>query len=375
MTRRLMSVVTASLCLGVGVTTALTAGALATPIERPPSSPGPRAVTDGRIAFVDDASGALETVNPDGTALTQVTDPSHQGFVISPPTWTPDGRWLIYSAFVGQGDVRLYEIRPDGTHAQRLTHDAPGYNEFVPAVTPNGREVIFLRCRPDPPGGCGLFAVRRDGTDRHVVVPFGSPRKDAGPGLFGISPDGRHLAYGEFGLRGITEQVWVSRIDGSHAHPIGKPADEFTSLSWTRDGRQLVVNGPNNHLNNGLYLLPVRGGRPTLIYKPPFPFNAAYGVVSPSGTRVAYISDQDFPDLSGRHLYEIGLHGANRRRVDVGTDVVGVPAWGTAPLLPASASTPLSERAPSLTPRVRHHLMSLVPAYLRTELVRPAERP
>ena len=44
------------------------------------------------------------------------------------PSWSPDGRWLVYSL---QG--RLYRIRLDGTHRRRLTD---GGNDYEPAWAP-----------------------------------------------------------------------------------------------------------------------------------------------------------------------------------------------------------------------------------------------
>ncbi len=325
------------------------------------------APSEGRIAFVDYSAGVLDTVNPDGSALVQVTDPDVDGVVNGRTAWTPDGTHLVYSASRDGGDFKIYTIRADGTGRRLVVPDKKGYFDFLPEVTPDGRWVLFTRCRPDPPGGCAIYAAHWHGKLRlHAVVPYGSRHKDISATWPVVSPNGRRLAFTRGGVRGITQQVWVSRIDGSHAHAVSKPAQEFAATSWL-GGRHLVVSGPNAHVGSRLYTLPVSGGSPALLAKTHYPNSDFFGDASPSGEHIAYLGDQDFPDTNGNHLYVVDSAGANHHKVDVGLDTVAAPRWGTAAVLPASAGTPRADLARPLSARERRAVdarASLVPGWV-----------
>lgn len=325
------------------------------------------AAVDGRIAFNDYLSQIMMTVNPDGTALVQVTKPGRDGATSGRPAWTPDGTHLVYSGSRHGGDYQIREIAADGTGGHVLVKDKPGYFDFLPRITPDGRWVLFDRCRPDALGDCAIYAATMGGKHLHPVVPYGSPRKDTFTSFFAISPNGRRLAFTRGGLHGIAQQVWVSRINGSHAHPVSKPAREFAVTDWMPDGLRLLVTGPNFHFGAALYVMPAAGGAATLLTKAPFPHQDFWGAVSPSGLHVAYLGDDDIPDLNGNHFFLVDTSGANRHRLDVGTDTVGEISWGIAPLLPASAATRPERRTPPLTSRAPGWLDPRAPAqsYLR----------
>jgi hypothetical protein len=321
--------------------------------------------SDGRIAFTDYGSGVLTTVNPDGSALVEVTDPATDGLVINRPAWMPAGKRLIYTASRNGGDFSLYSIREDGTGRRLMVPNHGGFFDFSPAVSPNARWLYFDRCRPDPPGGCGVFRARTTGKPRlQVVVPYPPLGKDFGVGFFAISASGKRLAFTRFNYRGIINQVWVGRADGSHARAVTKPAAELTVTSWTSRG-WLVVNGPNAHPFNSVYLMRPDGGSRTLVAGPPLPHSDYFGAAAPSGTRLAFVSDVDFPDLSGTHVYAVDTDGSDLSLVDTGLDTVGAPVWGTAPLLPEARATSRSHRSPALTQHQRRALEVRVPAYLR----------
>ena len=353
-----------------GLTVALASLAPADGLGGGPATTGPVAVrgaapSDGRIAFTDYGSGVLTTVNPDGSALVEVTDPATDGLVINRPAWMPDGKRLIYTASRNGGDFTLYSIREDGTGRRLMVPNHGGFFDFAAVVSPNSRWLYFDRCRPDPPGGCGLFRARTTGRPRlQVVVPYPPLRKDFGVGFFAISPNGKRLAFTRFNYRGIINQVWVGRADGSHARAVTRPAAELTVTSWTSRGR-LVVNGPNAHPFNSVYLMRPDGGSRTLVVRPPHPHSDYFGAAGPSGMRVAFVSDVDFPDLSGTHVYTVDTDGSDLSLVDTGLDTVGAPAWGAAPLLPEARATARAARSPAMTPHQQRALEARVPAYLR----------
>ena len=321
---------------------------------------------DGRIAVTDTNSGVVDTVNPDGTALVQVTTPE-QGFAIQ-ATWTPDGSHLVVAAFGADDELRLYSVAADGSDWHLLVPDGPGFADFGPRVSPDGRSVFFVRCRPDPPGGCAIAAARMDGTRLHQVTDFSPPWVDASEFFFAISPDGSRLAYGEEGLGGIADQVYVSDIDGRHARAVSRPELEAMPSDWTSDGRSVLVTSAWRHVGSEIFAVPAHGGTPGLVVDTTYPRSVFFPDQSPSGESLTFLGEGDTP-RADHYLFVAAADGSGQQLIDIGSDQPNYPQWGTAPLLPATAATPLAERAPVVPRREIRQVRSLLPSGLRDVLL------
>ena len=321
----------------------------------------PVAAPDGRIAVADTLAGVIDTVNPDGSALVQVTTPE-EGFAIQ-STWTPDGSHLVVAAFDADDELRLYMVAADGSDWHLLVPDRPGFADFGPRVSPDGRSVFFVRCRPDPPGGCAIAAARIDGTGRHMVTDYSPQRVDASEFFFAISPDGSRLAYGEEGLGGIADQVYVSDIHGRHARPVSEPALEAMPSDWTADGRSVLVTSAWRHVGSEIFAVPADGSTPTRVVGSTYPQSVFFPDQSPSGQSLTFVTDGELTRLQGL-LVVAAADGSGQQIIDIGSNQANYPQWGTAPLLPASAATPVAERAPVLPRREIRQLRSLLPSGL-----------
>ena len=292
--------------------------------------------TDGRIVFNDFQTGELYTANPDGTAVVQVTHvgPDAQAARAS---WSPDSRRLVFESNL-TGELRVYVIRADGTHLHKITTDRPGFADLAPRYAPDGRHVVFARCQPDPPGGCAIYSVRVDGTHRQPITRYHTGVRQAVDFWPDVSPDGTHLAFTRFDYKGITAQVWVARIDGSHAHPVTPVRLEAAIPDWAPDGRRLLVTSDIAHLGDSIYVVNVFGPGLRKLTHPTFPHNDVFARYSPTGRRIVFASDRGFPQLEGLRVYTMNPDGSARRVVPLGSPTVGLPDWGSAPLLPASGT-------------------------------------
>jgi Tol biopolymer transport system component len=297
---------------------------------------------DGRIAFWDYMTGQIYTMNPDGTALVQATHVS-KGHTAADPAWSPDGTKIAFDSDVS-GQVRLWVMGASGSHPHQLTGDLPGYNDFVPSYTPDGRSVVFARCRPDPPGGCAIYSVRTDGTHQRAITPF---RADVADFRSDVSPDGTRIAFDRFGANGITAQVYVMQADGSGAHALTPPALEGFSPGWSPDGRRITFSDACCKLNSNVYAMHSDGTGIHRLTDTPFPNNNVPGAYSPQGDRIVFASDRRYNDLCCTDLFMMRSSGAGETLIPTGHLGAIDPVWGTAPLVASSGVQTMAGPVPS----------------------------
>ena len=199
------------------------------------------------------------TMRPDGSDVRQVTD--SLGFS-GTPSWSPDGRWLVFSADGadyprGQG---IYITRSDGSSAPRRLTSLPagsGWQELA-RFSPDGSRIVFSEYRNVAvPGDDGqivdveqsaLITMRPDGTKLRRITPWELSASDGD-----WSPDGRHIVFGTRpAWAGGLQEVMVADADGghlrnlSHDHPVSGPPlpeDDYRESfnpAWSPDGRLVV---------------------------------------------------------------------------------------------------------------------------------------
>jgi Tol biopolymer transport system component len=145
---------------------------------------------NGRVVFqgCDSSTCQIYTVNPDGTALRQVTPGPAVKFG---PDWSPNGRRIVYARDAGGGSA-IWIARADGSRSRQLTHPRPGFFDQYPHFTPDGRRVLFTDFTADTDGG--ISSIRTNGTGLRVITPNrGTSYNDAV-----LSPNGRRLAFMRF---------------------------------------------------------------------------------------------------------------------------------------------------------------------------------
>jgi len=157
------------------------------------SAPATFAGHNGRIAFTGCISSCdIYTVNPDGTAVQQVT---HDGSSFT-PAWSPDGKRIAYTSAVS-GAPAIWIADANGAHARQLTPDQPNNANLWPRFMPNGKTILYTNCLGPTCDG-GISAINVDGTGQHAILPNSGNSYLAVP-----SPNGKQIAYMRFHQDGV----------------------------------------------------------------------------------------------------------------------------------------------------------------------------
>ncbi|HEY7431483.1 MAG TPA: hypothetical protein VH641_12225 [Streptosporangiaceae bacterium] len=309
----------------------------------PPAAAAPATGTaaSGRIAFSDFVTNQVYAVNPDGSGLAQLTH-EPDGFAARYPGWSPGGSRLLFtrlnlSNFVG----RIWIMKANGTGQRRLATEGPGHSDVQASYSPDGRHIVFVRCLPGFEH-CAIWLMRSDGTHRHLVVRAIDAPNETNNFDPKVSPDGRRIAFTRFGFRGIISQVWVARINGTHAHPLTAPRLEGGQPAWSPDGRQIAFASNSSRVQSSLYVMRADGTGVTRLVTTKWPTNNFGPSYSPGGGRIAFGSDRRHPDLCCEELFTMRASGARQHLAPTGLQGVIDIAWGTAPLVPAGSPGTLS---------------------------------
>jgi TolB protein len=196
------------------------------------------------------------TMKADGTDIRKLTD--SRGFN-GIPSWSPDGRWLVYEADRGDypRSMGIYRLRSDGTGQPRRITALPGGSTWqeLPRYSPDGERIVFDEGHlfPGPNPGddpvelVALFTVSPEGRDLRRITPWTMNAQDAD-----WSPDGRRLVFAaRLAAHQSVQSVMVSDADGGHVRslthgdgivPDGSDADyqESFNPAWSPDGRLVI---------------------------------------------------------------------------------------------------------------------------------------
>jgi Tol biopolymer transport system component len=154
-------------------------------------------------------------------------------------SFSPDGRWIVFTSTRGGGAADVYRVRPDGTELERIT-DNPAFDDQA-AVSPDGRAMAFVS---DRSGQADIWLLDMK-TRKLQNLTAANPKVAGGNFRPAWSPNGKWIAFtserdSPKGKHGLFTSIFVMRADGTDLRRLTEPKTISGCPSWSPDGRQLV---------------------------------------------------------------------------------------------------------------------------------------
>jgi TolB protein len=244
---------------------------------------------------------------------------------LSSPAWSPDGKWLVYTADDDAQTIQLEALNVETGKTHALTQDTAIYTD--PVFSPDGTRLAYVSTRPNGYFNVFVRAIKDGqwaGEELMVTKDNRYPRSRLYFGFWDmhIEPawtrDGKNLLV--VSNRGVplgSGNVWKIPIEPD-AMQKAVPVLIEQSLFRVRpdvsiDGKRFIYSshrGTADQYDN-LYVLPVDGGEP---YKMTlFNHDAFHPRWSPDGESIAYISNEGgVPRLAVLETY-----GGKNRNIDI----------------------------------------------------------
>ena len=277
---------------------------------------------DGASLAVGMAGSVWEVDVETGNA----TELTRGGTYHSSPSYSPDGRWIVYTADNGGERIQLEILDTETGETRALTDDRFVYADpvFSPdggriayvSSAPNGYFNVFIREVADGDWAGPEIAVSSDNSYGNNRLYFGHMDMHLSPAWM---PDGEELllvSNRDVPLGSGNVIRVPARADGiQEAQTVLREQTLYRARpDVSLDGRRFVYSstaGAADQFNN-LYVQPTEGGEP---YKLTFfEHDAFHPRWSPDGEMIAYITNEDgLPQLE-----LIETYGGRRRRIEIG---------------------------------------------------------
>jgi eukaryotic-like serine/threonine-protein kinase len=273
----------------------------------------------GSGALTSSTIWTVSTLGGLPNALTQVGKPpgGHAA-----PSWSPDGKWLVFGAVGLNGETRVWSMSAKGGQLRQIVN----FSSFDPIFSPDGKAIYFAGIERGFTFGLWKVRISSDSGE-----PIGDPIRvaDTGPARIkrlSVSADGKKLAYTALL---ISSNLWSVPITSVSGEAVGPPipltqetGHRNSSPDFSPDGRKIAYSVTRVGTSSDIWLMDADGKHPTQLTTDPGHDTGA--VWFPDGERIAFVSSR-----SGRsNLWVTTLNGVERILLDLPQD------WSRARLSP-----------------------------------------
>ena len=198
---------------------------------------GYKGIAQSRVAYV--SNGMIRVVDFDGANDHAVTAPDKMGDRAMSPSWSRDGKALVFSEMSDEG-TQIAMVNLVTGQTQALAATPRGLN-ITPVFSADNKSVIYAN---GTDARTSLVSVSLDNmtTVRHLPL---NRAFDVDEPI--LSPDGTRIAY--VSSRPKTPQIYSSNLDGTDER-VEAPAPPktrvyHTSPDWSPDGRMIAYQQQN----------------------------------------------------------------------------------------------------------------------------------
>jgi Tol biopolymer transport system component len=172
------------------------------------------------------------------------------------PQWAPDGSFTVQGRDL-KGRQGIYRIDSNSGDVSPLVVSEPGVQTAQPTWSPDGRRLVYLRL--DPTGGAIVVRNMDLGQETELVRAAGVVRPS-------VSPNGKEVIYRQADRMRKTSALKVVSIDGGTPRTVievAEPQMVINFVEWTPEGN--VLFGLRGDTPNDItyWSIPAAGGQKT----------------------------------------------------------------------------------------------------------------
>ncbi|TAN44814.1 MAG: DUF5050 domain-containing protein [Candidatus Methanoperedens sp.] len=191
-------------------------------------------------SFGKDGLEKIFVINPDGTGNAQlILDNTRQGNAFSDkppawaaPSWSPDGKSLVYTSLDEKSNQKIYQVSADGTGKRQVFDDT--FRQWSPAFSPDGKNIVYVSYSPEKYKE-ELFIVDIAGTARKQLT-FDEIKKNYP--VWGS--DGTIVFVSYESVTSSGEKLFAISQDGTNRRLFINTDYRQQSPSFSRDGRKFA---------------------------------------------------------------------------------------------------------------------------------------
>ena len=209
------------------------------------------------------------------------------GVVALHPSISPSGYRLAYDQIMGYSSIWSIELAKLGKRDSRRQVTASGGYNWAPELSPNGQRIVFLS---DRLGTMEIWACKRDGSDLIQLTNLQQATSATSIGPPRWSPDSQRITFDS--SLGEHNAIFVMKAEGGVPRHLMRDASDNVNASWSRDGKWIYFT--SNHTGQWqIWKMPSEGGEPVQLTK-----EGGFGAFqSADGKFVYYAKTPADPDI------------------------------------------------------------------------------
>lgn len=244
-----------------------------------------------KIAFTSRADGQADiyTMNASGKEMFNVSHDSALGSRTDvQPVWSPNGTAVVFERQHATGGADLMVVNADGSNLRPLTlSPVRGVWNCHPSWADDN--TVYFTSNRD--GNFDLYSVSIKGTDVRQLTKTAAPVENRGPA---VSPDGKTLMFYRTGALGGGNGIFLLGLaTGRLTYVVGGwHGTTYFDPTWAPSGRQIAY-ASNLMGSNDIWAVNVLGTTPpNPVRMTTSKYSDTHPAYSPDGRTLAFVSDR-----------------------------------------------------------------------------------